>query len=47
MVKFQAIVNGEIVAEGNTLQEVMASAGKQGYSSAEIKVKSVRETPRV
>ena len=47
MVKFEAVVNGEIVAEGATMQEAVENAKKAGYTVEEIKLRSVRESPRV
>ena len=47
MVRFQAKVNGKVVGEGNTMQEAVAAAEGQGYSVAEIHIRSVRETPKI
>jgi len=47
MVKFQALVDDKVVAEGRTMQEAVANAEHAGYSVAEIKVRSVREGMRV
>ena len=47
MVRFQAVVNNKVVAEGNTMTEAIEAAVKQGYAREEIQVRSVRGAPRV
>jgi len=47
MVKFQAVVDGKVVAEGSTMQEATANAEHAGHSITEIKIRSKREGPRV
>lgn len=47
MVKFEAVLNGEVVAEGSTMQQAVENAKKAGYRVEEIKLRSIRESPRV
>ncbi len=47
MVKFQALVDGKVVAEGSTMSEALANAEHAGYNVAEIRVRSVRDGMRV
>lgn len=47
MVKFQAIVDGKVIAEGDTISNAIKNAEDQGYTREQIQIRSVREVPKV
>ena len=42
MVKFEAVVNGEVVAAGDTMQQAVENAKKAGYAVEDVKLRSTR-----
>ena len=47
MVKFHALINGKVVAEGDTMSQAIQNAEAKGYSREQVQVRSIRETPKV